>query len=379
MYRPPSPWQQQRQNEGPSDGPIISENLWSGHLPPARAHVAVVLVHKKGNHEVLWPHNRHRHRSFHRPRTVYEVDLGLHHTTIETELPSKGDAFTFNAAITIQWRVIDPSAVTAHRVTDIKDIVSSHLLRQLRSIARKFDITESAEAEDEINEQTGSRAIVDAGHNHVGESLPDEEDNNYIGTEYGLWVRSIVQLTLDEPTIEHVAKIKKLSRALEEEKAEHELRMLREEHENRIRQDRMDIYRKIIAAGDFERFALQVANNPDDIGAIDAIIRDEQEVSRRDTIDFVARMVESGVVERWEVSDQAREALKWLKDSTSRVISERQHHREIEPSHRQRRKGRENADEGGASQPQSPSDTIEGQVTASTTESVHRDAPGPAE
>ena len=378
MYKPPPPWEEQSRGEEPADGPIISENLWSGQLPPARAHVAVVLVHKKGNQEVLWPHNRRR--SVHRPKTVYEVDLGLHHTTITDKLPSKGDAFTFNAEITIQWRVIDPSAVTTHRVTDIKAIVSPHLRQKLRNIARKFDITQSAKAEDNINEQLGSRVIVDAGQNYIGERALEEEGGNYIGAEYGLWVRSIVQLTLDEPTIEHVAKIKKLTRAIEEEKAEQELRLLREEHEQRIRQDRMEIYRDIVAAGDVERFALQLANNPDDIAAIDAIIRDEQESSRRDTIDFVAHMVDSGVIERWEVSDQAREALRWLQDATSRVISDKRGPREIEPPHRQKRRGRGNAEDSSAGpQPQPSPDTIEGQVTGSTTESARGDRPGPAD
>src|ERR1700744_203291 len=33
-------------------------------------------------------------------------------------------------------------------------------------------------------------------------------------------------------------------------------------------------------------------------------------------------MVESGVVERWEVSDQVREALEWLSDATTRILTD---------------------------------------------------------
>ena len=100
------------------------------------------------------------------------------------------------------------------------------------------------------------------------------------------------------------------------------------------------MYSEIIAAGDIDRFAMQLAEHPGDIAAIDAIIRDEAHANRRDTVDFVARMVDSGVVERWEISDQAREALHWLREATSRVIHDQRRQEQIEPDHRKQRRGR---------------------------------------
>jgi hypothetical protein len=87
--------------------------------------------------------------------------------------------------------------------------------------------------------------------------------------------------------------------------------------------ERIAVYREIVAAGDREQFAMQPALHPGDVSAIAKIIKGEQLTSRRETIDFVHHMVESGVIERWEVSDQAREALQWVKDATARVIHER--------------------------------------------------------
>ena len=49
-------------------------------------------------------------------------------------------------------------------------------------------------------------------------------------------------------------------------------------------------------------------------------------------------MVDSGVVERWEVSDQVREALEWLREATARVVTD-QDHKITQPVH-QRRQGR---------------------------------------
>src|SRR5215471_6300261 len=112
----------------PVSGPILSETGWLGRLPPARAHVAVVVVYVKGAHQVLWPHDRQRVLLHRRPTTVYEVDVGLRNTAIATDLPSQGHAGTFHANISIQWRVLDPSAVVRHGVADVREALSPHLL-----------------------------------------------------------------------------------------------------------------------------------------------------------------------------------------------------------------------------------------------------------
>ncbi|HEY1005172.1 MAG TPA: hypothetical protein VGD83_36610, partial [Streptosporangiaceae bacterium] len=140
---------------------------------------------------------------------------------------------------------------------------------------------------------------------------------------------------------EHNAKMMQLKWAIEEEEAEHRLCVVQNRNQQEVTKERMEIYRKIVAAGDVDRFALRLASHPDDISAITAIIREDQVTSRRDTIDFISRMVESGVVERWEVSDQVREALEWLTDATARVVTDKDHRStEIDQSLRQRRRGR---------------------------------------
>ena len=150
-------------------------------------------------------------------------------------------------------------------------------------------------------------------------------DRGCLGAEYGLWTRAITHLTLDEAATEHNTKMMKLKWAIEEEEAEHKLRIIKNRNEHEITAERVAVYREIVAAGDVERFALRLASNPDEISAITAIIREDQLTSRRDTIEFISRMVDSGVVERWEVSDQVREALEWLTDATARVVTDKGH------------------------------------------------------
>jgi hypothetical protein len=303
--------------------PILSERPWEGRLPAARAHVAIVVVTANGEHQVLWPHERRRVLLHRRPATVYEIDLGLHHLKISEDLPGGDHAGAFQANFSIQWRVLDPSAVIRNRVTDVAEAISPQLLRHARRTARTFDITDSADAEDAINKQFNS-ATIDVRHpDWMQQSIREAVKADYPGAEYGIWIRAIVHLALDEAAIKHKQKMTELARALAEEEAEQKLRLIKEANQRTIMDARISVYREIVAAGNTERFALQLAQSPDDIQAIAAILREEELASRHDTIDFITHMVDSGVIERWEVSDQAREALAWLKEATARVIRER--------------------------------------------------------
>jgi hypothetical protein len=346
---------QPQSQDGPKSqaGPILREARWEGRLPRPRTHVAVVVVYRRGDHLVVWPHERTRVLLHRRPATVYEVDLGLHRTVIEEDLPSKDHAGAFHARINVQWRVFDPSAVVRHQVLDIEETLSANLLRRARGIAREFSIGEITAAEDKINDQLGGVAIDVTAPAGIEQAMLEATDLGCLGAEYGLWTRVITHLALDEEATEHNTKMMKLNWAIEEEKAEQDLRLLQNQNQHKIMTEKIGVYRDIVEADDIERFALQLASNPDDIPAIMEIMRDYQLQSRHDTIDFISRMVDSRVVERWEVSDEVKQALEWLKEATARVVTNKDHrYSRIDQAPQQRRRGRgEPVEEGVASEP----------------------------
>lgn len=268
----------------------------------------------------MWPHARHRVHLARRPTTVYEVDLSLHQTELGADVPSRTDGCPFHAAITLQWRVTDPSQVIRHRVVDVAEALAPHLLRRVRGITRGYDIRDASAAEDELNKQLGRETVSFTAPAPTAQ--PPDADR--LGAEYGLWTRCIVHLSLDEAAAQHKARMAQLAWDYEAEEAEQKVRLLKEDNQRQITTGRIEMYRDIIATGDIERFALQLANNPGDMAAIDKIISEEERVSRRDTIDFVARMVETGVIERWQVSDHIKIALGWLREATARVIPDAQ-------------------------------------------------------
>ena len=328
-------------HQGLVAGPILREAPWDGRLTRPRAHVAVVVVYQRGDHLVIWPHERKHVLLHRRPATTYEVDLGLHSTALAADLPSRGHEGSFHATVSVHWRVFDPSAVVRHRVTDIGEALSAALLRQARSIAREFGLDAVSAAEDKLNEQLRGVEIDVTAPTGIEEAMREATGRRCLGAEYGLWTRVIAHLDLDEEATDHNAKMKRLEWAIQEEEAAQKLRLLQNRNQQEITAKRMDTYRTIIAAGDVDQFALRLTQHPDEISAITAIIREERLTSRRDTVDFISRMVESGVVERWEVSDQVREALEWLSEATTRILTDTGHPgAETGPSPRLRREGR---------------------------------------
>ncbi len=322
--------------DDPYGPPIVGSMLWPGRLPPPEPYMAIVVVYYRGDHEVMWPHARHRVSLTRRPKMLYQVDLSLHQDAIEAEIPSQDAACPFYADVTIQWRVTDPVATVRHMVSDAAETLTPHVLHRIRGISRKYDVTDSSAAEDEVNDELGGPGI-DVGH--LGRDQPPA-GADCVGSEYGLWTRVIARLTLDDAATEHKAKMVKLTWAIDEENAEHELHLRQERHRQRITADRMDVYRQIIAAGDTERFAYQLSDHPEDIAAIEKILREEQRSSRRDAIDFVAHMVDSGVVERWQVSDEVKEALIWIKEAIARVIPDGRQRDKASTEQSERRRGR---------------------------------------
>jgi hypothetical protein len=270
--------------------------------PSIRARVALVLVTTRGQHAVFEPN---------RPptlgellwkgvRTQYEVDTGLHHTSISVDLPSNDEAFGFPAEIDLQWRVSDPSKVVTDGITDVREAMRPSLLARLRGVTRRFDIEDAAGAEQAANDELAARPV---------------------GVEFGLQVDAFLRLAIDQSSRAHASTMRGIVRETTVEDSTQVLRELRERHNRELLTGRVDHYRTIMAAGDLDQFALQLAQNPDDVQAVISMAKDERETNRRQTVDFVSRLIDSGAIDRWEIDDQVRTALQWLRDSTNRVIA----------------------------------------------------------
>jgi hypothetical protein len=303
---------------------IVTERLAQAfeflrHRTSLRAHIALVLLTVKGRYLVFYPDQQPTvgELFWKRIRTIYEVDLGQHQASFEADIPSRGDAFSFHAAVDLQWRVTDPSEVVRRHIdtTDaLVDTVRPDLLKRMWTISRKFGVAESETAEIAIN----------------------HELTTPLDPSLGLWTRPYVRLSLDQSTREHASEVLGLHRKTELEELTQKLRRLEEANHHELLSRRISLYRDIIAAGDIDQFAVRIAQNPGDVGAVMEAIQADRDAGRRHAIDFFTRLAESGLIERHEMSDIAQETLQWLNESVTRVIGRSTDHTPSTDRRRQR-------------------------------------------
>lgn len=204
-------------------------------------------------------------------RTVYEVDLGVHLAQIEASPPSDGDRVSFAATADLLWRVTDPTKVVLAGIDDVRKAISPSLLSRLRGVTRQYDIGDAEKAEVAAN---------------------DEFADNNLGAEFGLAAQVFIRLAMDDSSLQNAAIGRK-----------------------------SDFFRAIMAAGDYNEFALQLALKPDDISAVVQLLVDERESHRKALFEFVTSLLESDALDRWQIDDQVRITLQWLRDSGSKVLA----------------------------------------------------------
>jgi len=286
--------------------PILSEQVLRrfsalSSRPNVSARVALVVIGAKGTPRVFGPQQRPTvgELVWGGAGTLYEVDMGLHHTRVEIELPSNGDTFAFHAVASIQWRVADPIRVVQDAVRDVRETLSAPLQQRLGDITRRFSARAVANAE-----EAATAALRSA----------------EVGFAYGLTTTIFLRLTMNQTSVAQITSLDDVNYQIELEQRTQELRELKEQHNEALLKSRVRSYRDFINAGDVNQFALQLAQNPNDVAAVVQLVREERHENRRHATDFVTRLLDSGVIEKWEIDDQARAALELLKESTQRVI-----------------------------------------------------------
>ncbi|MBN6042026.1 hypothetical protein [Amycolatopsis sp. 195334CR] len=242
--------------------------------PPVRAWVARVFVLSTGELRVFAPDEQPTTGEllWSGYRTMYDVDLSRRRLALELSVPSKGDAFAFRANVDLRWKVEEPRKVVAEGITDIRRLVVPLLLQVLRKATRDQQAASVQDAEDLANEELRVR-------------------KKQLGSEYGISAEVFVRLRMDEQW-------------------ERGVRMKSE----------VATYRAIIARGDLDQFALHLAQRPGDVEDVLKTLVSERDSHRHDLFEFIAKLLKSGALERWQVDDKVNDALKWLQESADRVI-----------------------------------------------------------
>lgn len=312
--------------------PILAQREYLGRkAEPITAHVAHVLVTSKGEHRTVWPHDRknevvwqHTSRSGllkGKVKTVYDVDLGVRYLRFPADLPGAGDSFSFKAEAAVEWRVLDPSLVVRSQLRDVRMLVQPAVIDAMRRIARQYQVDQSSAAERALNEALVGEALDFNDLAQLDRAMQQTASTGHIGREYGLWTRTTVSVQPDQSRLAQSDEMRNLKHQIETERLKQELRILQEQNSQQVMAGRMTFYRDAFSSGDIDRAVLQIAQNPDDLASVAQMIREQEMSGQRLTIDFVNKLMESGAIERWQINDQAKAALDWLRQSTNVVFT----------------------------------------------------------
>jgi hypothetical protein len=242
---------------------------------------------------------------FDAPRVMYEVDTGVHHDSFSLGLPSSEEAFSFQADISVSWQVRDPKAAVEALLDDAGPVYQPLVRQELRRISRRFDIEDSAGAEQAI----ASEFVCER------QQLP-----------HGLVMRACsVTLSLDAGTQRHIADRTHTRRAQENRQREHEARLvetgltkieedaahqlerlrkekelemerMQEEHRIALQTMRMEFYDNALQDERYGLIKLRLERSPDDIdGVIDLVARHRQ-LPWEEARVFLATAIEGGLV-----------------------------------------------------------------------------------
>ncbi|MFG3348783.1 hypothetical protein ACGF1Z_27455 [Streptomyces sp. NPDC048018] len=265
--------------------------------------IAAVLLYRNGGHRIMWPdRNEDTNKPLlGSPYTVFEVQLGRNVTEFTLQLPAAGDGATFNARVRVQWTVEDPHLVVREQVWNVAELLHDDLLDGLRSLSRRFRLTEAQRADEAVRDELATGRLV-------------------VGREIGLRTQVYVFFDLDEQIRGEVARADLVDVTSRADAREAEAELRREQWERKRIAARADELEAMFRRGDLAQIAHHMARNPDQEWEIRTQLQRERREGQADLLAVFNRLLDSGVLERHEVDEQAYQIIQHLRSSTGAII-----------------------------------------------------------
>ncbi|MGW7413745.1 hypothetical protein [Streptomyces sp. NPDC054863] len=282
-------------------GPLIGE-----YGPPyvrRSGQIAAVMLYNNGGHSIVWPDRREDVRKpwLVSPYTIFEVLLGVHVTSFDLRLPANGDAAFFDATARVRWEVREPLTVVRQNVWDVGELMRDELLAGLRSVSRRFRLTDSHRADDAV------RAEVEAGHITLGRDL-------------GLTTRVHVFIDLSEEVKTRVQAKHDIVLDMDTDAAEDERERLRAARKRDAVRVQAAELQRFLNRGDAAEIAFQMATNPEKQWEIREAIRRERREGQADFIGLFHKLLDTGNLERHDIGDHMYEVLQYLRENSDGVL-----------------------------------------------------------
>lgn len=284
-------------------GPFLREYRPDWPYRHRSAQVAAVLFYRSRPPRAVGPEGEEGFllRWLARPYTAFELQLGWHTVSFKVELPAAENGRSFPTDVRVRWQVSDPCLVARSQVTDVAALLVPELEQRLRDVSRGYSINRAEEVRDAVHE-----------------ALRDQR----VGSRFGLEVDVFVTISWDKLIQDHGRSLGRVLHQTDLERLNHELRQLRDDNKRQLISHWAADFQRALKSGNHAVMAQMMARNPKDLSEIREMFRKEQREERQDGMELMSRLIEGGLLERWELGDQAMVVVEFLRSSARHVLSE---------------------------------------------------------
>lgn len=285
-------------------GPFLREYRpeWPYRHPSAQ--VATVLYYRGRPTQTVHPDGGVRFLLrwwFPRPYTAFELQLGWHTVSFTAELPAAENGRTFPAEVDVRWQVSNPQLVARSQVTDVAALLVPELEQRLRDVSRGYSINSAEEVRDAVRAELRTQPL---------------------GSQFGLDLDVFVTISVDRLIQDHGKSMGRVLHQTDLERLKHGLRDLRDDNKRELIRKWAADFQEAVASGDHALMAQMMARNPKDLAEIRQMFRKEQRKERQDGMELMSRLIDGGLLERWELGDQAMVVVEFLRSGTRHVTSD---------------------------------------------------------
>ncbi|MGW0767177.1 hypothetical protein [Streptomyces sp. NPDC002676] len=265
-------------------GPFLREYRPAWPYRHRSAQVVAVLYYRNRPPRAVGPEGEEGFllRWLTRPYTAFELQLGWHTVSFKAQLPAAEAGRSFPAEVRVRWQVADPCLVARSQVSDVAALLLPELEQRLRDVSRTFSIRHAEKVRDAVHEALSGQRL---------------------GGRFGLELDAFVTISSDKLIQDH-------GESLGRDESKRELI-------DRWSRD----FQRALEAGDDAMMARMIAADPKDQQAIRQMFRKEQREERQDVMEVMSRLIDGGLLERWELGEQAMVVVEFLRQNARRVAS----------------------------------------------------------
>ncbi|MGH9060757.1 MAG: hypothetical protein ACRDZY_14775, partial [Acidimicrobiales bacterium] len=266
--------------------------------PATSGHSVVVYLTKAGAYEIgsgrlsmgeLWLST---------PQKMFLVDVAPHQEKFLLELPAAGDAFCFSADVRVTWRVRDVVAAVKDE-RDPRALVRDFVEERLREVTRKFDVEQSADAEQRVQREYQDRTGT------VTEAVELSACTAVLG--------------LNEEIREHIAGRRRSMQKVEAAENNHsvtmvterfarEIEALKQKHDLELKQERMKVYADALRSDDVNLLALRLSGHDEDVKDVLELVMEQKKRGFEQASGVLDSLLAANLVNRKDVAALMQEA-----------------------------------------------------------------------